>query len=384
MSSSRPSRPFTFLLRVAVFALVFGVVAEVWLRTVMPAAEVPLLYQQQPATIYRFDPHRSTSGLFTVGRLCLRGGEWHTNNAGWNSGVDYAPAAERGRALIALFGDSYIEGFLTDSDQHIDAFLPKMLPGTDSYAFGVSGWYLEQYVAVSRYAQERYQPDVLAIFIDNEDVTDSVREDGTPSPFWWQIGARGAAFEELPPTAVKTVTRKALLAKKSALVRYLRYNAKLTLPGMPNVGVPQPRTGGEASGEGDTAGAAAPADGAWRDLLPAADFMVGRLCAQYPGTPIVFVAYSDLYLLVQDIVRTPLFPDGRAVAAACEGQPQCSFIDLRYAFSRDWAAHGVRFESADGDHWNAYANRLVARTLADFITANGLLDDAMVSPQKAE
>ena len=40
---------------------------------------------------------------------------------------------------------------------------------------------------------------------------------------------------------------------------------------------------------------------AWRDLLPAADFMVGRLCAQHPGTPIIFVAggHSDRYLPLQ-------------------------------------------------------------------------------------
>ena len=92
----------------------------------------------------------------------------------------------------------------------------------------------------------------------------------------------------------------------------------------------------------------------------------------------MFVAYSDRpsdrYLPLADIAQTPLFPDGRAMQAACEGRAQCSFIDLRYAFSRDWAAHGVRFESADGAHWNAYANRLVARTLADFITKKGLLD----------
>jgi len=71
--------------------------------------------------------------------------------------------------------------------------------------------------------------------------------------------------------------------------------------------------------------------------------------------------------------RAPLFPDGKAVQIASQGQPQCSFIDLRYAFSRDWAAHRVRFEAADGGHWNAYANRLVARTLADFITQHHLL-----------
>ena len=373
MSSSRSGRPLRFLVRAAVFVLVFGVVAEVWLRTVMPASETPVSYQQQPATILRFDPHGPTSGLYTVGRLCLRGGRWRINNAGWNSAVDYAPAAERRRPLIALFGDSYIEGMLTDTDQHIDAYLPRMLPGVDSYAFGYSGWYLEQYVAVSRFARPRFLPDVLVIFIDGADVSDSLRENGVPSPFFWQIGARGASFEELPPTASYAPSRKQVLAKKSALVNYLRYNAKLTLPGVRKAAIPQPATGAGAPSEDDAVGVVAPADDAWRDLVPAADFMVGRLCEQHPGTPIVFVAHSDRYLPVQDIVRTPLFPDGQAVEAACKGRRQCSFIDLRNAFSVDWARNGVPFESADGGHWNAYGNRLVARTLADFITENSLL-----------
>jgi hypothetical protein len=375
MSSSKPRGPIRLLLSLALFGLVFAGVAEVWFRTVMPACETPLSFQQQPPTIQRFDPIGPINGLYTVGRLCRSGGEWRTNSAGWNSSVDYVSAAERKRPLIALFGDSYIEGFLTDADQHIDAYLPEMLPGTDSYAFGLSGWYLEQYVAVSRYASEYFQPEVLVIFINVADVSDSLRENGIHSPFWWQVGARGASFEEFPPTAVYTASRKAALAKKSALINYLRYNAKLALPGMRNAAIPQPATSVGAPGEGVANGAMPPADDAWRDLLPAADFMVGRLCDQHPGTPIVFVACSDRYLPVQDIAGAPLFPDGQAVRVACQVRPQCSFIDLRYAFSRDWASHHLRFEAADGGHWNAYANRLVARTLAGFVTQNELLLD---------
>lgn len=373
MSSSRPGRPVVFLVRTAIFLLVFGIVAEVWLRTLMPACQTPVSYQQQPATVYRFDPAGPRSGLWTVGRRCLRGGEWRVNDAGWNSVIEYTSAEQRRRPLIALFGDSYIEGFLTDADRHVDAFLPSMLPGTDAYAFGLSGWYLEQYVAVSRYARARFQPDLLVIFIDGADVIDSLREEGTPSPFWWQIGARGSTFEELPPTELYVASRKTVLAKQSALVNYLRYNAGLALPGMRNAAVAQPTAMGEDAGEVDRDGGTAPADDAWRDLLPAADYMVGRLCGQHPETPIVFVAYSDRYLPVEDIPRMPLFADGRAVQAACAGRPQCYFMDLRYEFSVDWAAHGVRFESADGGHWNAYGNRLVARALADFIRENGLL-----------
>ena len=42
-------------------------------------------------------------------------------------------------------------------------------------------------------------------------------------------------------------------------------------------------------------------------------------------------------------------------------------------FSRDWATRGVRLESADDGHWDAYANQLIARTLADCVKKNRLL-----------
>jgi hypothetical protein len=375
MSSSRKRGSFAFLVRVAVFALVFGAVAEIWFRTVMPACEMPDLYQQQPATIYRFDPYQSTVGLYTVSRLCRHAGWWRINDAGWNSTVEYLSAAKRKRPLVALFGDSYIEGLLSDADKHVDAYLPKMLPGTDSYAFGVSGWYLEQYVAVSRYARERFQPDVLVIFIGGGDVSDSLRSNGVVEPYWWQIGPRGASFEELSPTAVKTVTRKVRLAKMSAVLRYLRYNARLTLPGMPNAGVSQPGAEGGAPGEGGAAGAVGPTDSAWRNLVPAADYMVGLLCVEHPGTPIVFVFEGDRYLPPQAVAGAPVSADVSAVRQACRTRSQCFVLDLRPVFSRDWAANHRSFEAADGAHWNAYANRLVAGALARFVTDRGLLDD---------
>ena len=122
------------------------------------------------------------------------------------------------------------------------------------------------------------------------------------------------------------------------------------------------------------------------DLTAAADFMVGRLCSDHPGTPIIFVVHrqpsvenewdtSDRYLPTKDVASTPLFRDALAIQAVCRTRPQCAFIDLRWSFSRDWAAHHVRLESADKAHWNAYANRLVARTLADFIEEKGLLSE---------
>lgn len=357
-----------FMARVAVFLVVLAGVSEVWLRTITPAAAQPLPFQDAVSTLRRNDPNGPRQGLYTVGRLAERGGVWRVNNDGWISAVDYLPSAERSHPLIAILGDSYIEAFHTDVGQHLDAYLAEALPDVDVYAFGRAGWYLEQYVACARYVRETYDPDLLVVFIDNNDVKDSVREKRVLSTALWQISHEGGSFSEVGPAAQPpTASRKVRLAQQSAIIRYLVYNAKVRLPGMANAGVPQP-----AQSAQDPANVGA-AD-AWRTLLPAARFMVSSLCEQNPGTPLLFVVHDvNRYLALDEVKAGQLFNDGRAIQEACLGNDQCTFLDLRFVFAGDWALHQVQFEAADGGHWNAYANELIANALVDLIRERDLL-----------
>jgi hypothetical protein len=381
--SSSSHGPLRFLLRIAVFVVLVTAVAEVCLRTALPASDIPPYFQDASTKIFRFDPAGRPSGRVTEGRLPRRAGEWLINDAGWNSVVDYLPAGRLDQPIVALLGDSYVEGFATDVDKHVDAYLGPLLdPQAKVYAFGSSAWYLEQYVAVSRYAAERFDPDLFIILIGDRDITDSLSENGVISPNFFQIervdelaadasgqgpeeaDERTAGFREVPPSEIYSASWKSRLARRSALIRYLRFNAHVALPGMQNVESQQP--GAAADGGG--------AVGSWRDLLPAADYMVARLCADHPGVPILFVSHSDRYLSVAKAKSTPLYEDPRAVRAACSGHPQCHFLDLRLTFSRDWAAHHQLFEAVDGGHWNAYANRLVARRIALLVEQQRLLE----------
>ena len=406
------------LLKALLFLVVLAVVAEVWFRFAMPASEVPVSYQDPKSTMSRFDPGAQREGLTTFGRLTLRAGEWQVNDAGWLSPFQYLSAAQRGRPMVALFGDSFVEGFLTDADQHVDAYLHEMLsPVSDAYAFGESGWYLEQYVAVARYVEQAYQPDVLVILLNGGDVTDSIRENGIKADYWWQIGKDGAGapgaagtvsgtsagtsgptgaagaagWKEIAPTSFYSMGTKGKLARESALVRYLRYNAKVELPFMNGVVVAQPaelaNAGAPLDGQGAAAGAGTPAGATGTpappapsaDQLSAAAYMVERLAADHPGVPIVFASFGERYLSLDELAHIPVSSDAAAVQEACVGRPECHFLDLRYAFSRDWAANHVTFEAVDGGHWNAYANRLVASTLADYIAGNTLLGGSAVA-----
>ena len=352
-------------------------VSEVWFRTVMPACQSPTYYQDSQWDIRRQDPTGPREGLETVGRLTVREGHWHVNNDGWISAVDYVPADQRSRPLVALFGDSFVEGLATDVGDHVDAKLAGLLnPTGDVYSFGVGGWYLEQYVAVSRYVSSAYGPDVLVILLDVNDVVDSRQEYGVVSPYLWQVASGPAGFQEVRPAERYVASRLAAPARRSALLNYLRYNAKVALPGMKSASVPE-----DAKTERGTTSTAGTAD-EWREQLPAATCMVRQLVQDHPGAPIVFAAHGDRYIPLESLSDTPLFPDARAVQAACEGEPDCYFLDLRESFSRDWAANHVSFEAADGVHWNAHGNEVVARALASFIEERGLLGPAS-RPNKA-
>ena len=360
--------PLRLLIRFAVFVLVFVALAEGWLRYVTPANESPL-YQQDPKTfLYRADPGAGNSGVFTEGRIPRRLAVWHVNDAGWLSPFEYLRRPP-GRNLVAVFGDSYIEALGTPPAQHLDVDLRADLGGrVPVYAFGMNGWYLEQYVVTERYVRATYDPSLMVLLVAQGDVSASLKAE---SKYWFHIMPSGSGYREVPPGSLYTVSRQARLAHESALIRYLRYNCHLELPFM---------HGNDVQGAPTDAAAdswSSPASAAYRrrlaKVLPAARYMIGRLCAENPGVPIVFAGRGSRYLPVDQVAATPLPPDMEALRRACVGHPQCHFLDLRMAFSLDWARHHKRFEAYDGSHFNAYANAVAARAIAGYIENRALL-----------
>ena len=100
MSSSRRGA-ISFLLRVAVFVLrVHRWWPKCGCAPSTPASEAPLYHQDTGPMIYQVRPARSTRRP-VHGRASRTNEvvEWRVNNDGWNSAVDYQPAAELNRSL---------------------------------------------------------------------------------------------------------------------------------------------------------------------------------------------------------------------------------------------------------------------------------------------
>jgi lysophospholipase L1-like esterase len=365
--------PLRFIFRFLVFVLVFVVVAEGWLRYVMPASEQPALRQDRKTLVMSFDPTVERDGLATLGRMTRRLGWWHVNNEGWLSPYNYTRRSPGGH-LIALFGDSYVQGLSVPQTQHLDVDLHHILgPSAPVYAFGESGWYLEQYVALSRYVRATYAPDLIVILIGEGDISESLSHPGA-FPYWWYIAKSGSGYREVPPSQVYVLTRRARLARESALFRYLRYNAEVQIPFAHGGDVGGAPTGADAAGPEPTTPQAE--QQAVETALPPTRFMVARLCAANPGVPIVFAAMGDRYLPADAVATTPLQPEMEALREVSAGYAQCHFLDLRTAFSLDWAQHHERFEALDGGHYNAHADAVAARAIAAYIETQSLLGGA--------
>ena len=355
-----------FSARFALFLAVLAVVAEVFFRTVVPAASLPANYMDPRDDMVRFSTAWVTSGVNTQGRFGLHPATWHINNAGWNSPFDYTPASAKDKPRIAVLGDSQIAGFSVNVNQHIDVDLHTLAGGSaDVYAFGGSGWYLEQYVVLSRYVARLYAPDTYVVFIDWNDIAYSLRENGVQNYYSWQITADGAGFKELPPPAYYYQSARSRMLRRSAIVRYLRNNLGMTW------GQGEPTT----SDVNLSAGGAAPQESATPSPLirGAARWMVSRLVAEHPGRSFVFVVDCDRTRIYRGDPTPGPRPEYQALLEAAKGYRNVHFLDLQPVFLRAYESNHRKFEGSDGSHWSAYGDAVIARALYARLRTWGLV-----------
>lgn len=358
--------------RVVLLPILGGAAAASLLELVFRCAHIassfPTSKQNARDVILRFDTAGPTTGVRSHGPLAKNRIRWRVNNEGWNCPHDYLRRTSA-RPRIALLGDSYIEALYVDIDDHIESLLERMFDGeADVYAFGRSNWYLAQYVALSRYVEERFSPDVYAIFLTADDVWWSLREKGLKSPYLFQISRLDDRFVELPPPTILKRRRLRLLLRRSALVCYVSNNLgvrwllrrraerfSMMASGM------EAADGQRRQPHGDEA----------RLLRDATSFMLRSLVESHPGRSFVFVDTSDCASVYEGRSASKRDPEREAVRAECQRYDNCYYFDLWPVFVADYARNHQRFEVSRFGHWNGHANRVIARGLAAFLTTQG-------------
>jgi len=343
-----------FLIRLLLFVLVLAISIELFFRFVVPASQFPSYRTNVEYSVLQLDASALRDGIFTSGRLALDRADWHVNAQGWNSRIDFKRPAERDLPCIAIFGDSYIEGFLNGLDDHIDSYLADRFAGRyEVYGMGVSGAIFGHYMQMARYARELFDPEIMVFFVNNGDVRASLSEFGR-RPLFRQFAREDGGFVELPVARHRSNRFKKAL-KRSALVRYLKSNANFNL------------FGGMVDEEATAVDRAREADELEERLLrDFALYATELLRREHPESEFIFLFDANRKTLQADRAMPPRLYDSLLLEtpAAAAG---IHFLDLTETFHDDYVANGLLLNFDHNYHWNRRANRLAAEALGDLI-----------------
>lgn len=342
-----------FLLNVFFCAVGLIVVLEVFFSYLLPASEWPK-FVILDSGIRRFDCESFTDGEFTYGRYCTGGYKWTINAAGWNSVYSYESSTVRNVPMVVMLGDSYLEGFYSDVDSHIDVFLTKIFnDSVQFYTFAMSSGILSQYIALMKYEVDQYSPDAFIVFVNSSDVAKSIREIGGRHPIYFQysVDSLGIYSEEAPIACNRSVYKDIIL--RSSLVRYLRANAQVLLLGGgladENANKEEPDT--EVS---HTAGTQT-------ELESAAGFLLSELNSF--GKPVLIVADCPK-TWIYDNTEEEAYDDVIALHKYVDLYPNVSMFDLSSYYVTEYAEQNRYFSVPGNPHWDSYANFFVAKTIA--------------------
>lgn len=300
------------------------------------------------------------------------------NADGWNSTKQlYDHARTPGRLRIAVIGDSYVHASYVDTEKAFPEIIEKRLKesGIDAEVlrFGMDGAPLSQYFHVLRREVVAYQPDIVLVQLIHNDFDESYRLLKTryaSSFLKVDVDEQGRA-SEISPADFKPSS--ADLLRRSATFRYLYYETNLYLTAKSLVS--RYFWGGEE--DYDPAFIVSAVD--TRNLGDVE--RMGRVTRYIiSGMKELADSHGIKLAFAMDGVREKIY--GRSdpgvtkverlngIAAEAAEIARVPFLDLTRTFADDYAQNQQRFEYPYDWHWNARTNRLVGRTIADWMLAD--------------
>ena len=328
-------------IRVIFFGLIFGCVAELFFRFVIPASDPPFLLQDPEFNIVRCDTSKKREGNYTSGRLAQSCSRYRINNYGWNNINDYAPKAPGRKPVIAICGDSYIRGFAVNAANHVSAALQHRLDDRYLvYSFGEGGAPVSQYVTLADYAAQKFDPDVFVFLLSTGDIFQSVRSYERNGQYM-QLEPKDSTFVEVPRTIPFRVSRIKRLVKHSAFVRYLVFNAYLSIF-EDKTAITKPVNSDRVASD------------VYKD---ATRYLVERIVKSHPGKPVVFMVHASLSDVYKGNAKSQQVVQWLRDATSISGG---YVLDLTPVFADRYATDHRRFDSEYEFHWNIYATTLSA------------------------
>jgi hypothetical protein len=364
--------------RLAFFAFTSLLFLELVFRFILPACELPSSVQGEGG-FQLFDPRYQRSGHYSSGIIPGSRSRWEINDQGWNSLFAYRAPADRTRPLIAIIGDSGIESFYSDVEEHIDTWLYEILKGrVDVYAFGRHAQPLVEMVMLLERVDSLYSPDTFILFVSHNALTASLqRNPEAEYHYLVPLPHYGTFFTVAPPAMEPSPFART--AMRSAFVRYLQLHRNVASFPLMRISSADPDLSARLRIS-------------WvKQLVPmAGQYLLADVAGTLGDRRLLIVtddSYSRFHIygkLDELNARSSPERDYLLLGELCEEYPNIEYLESFSAFQQDYDTAGICFESGFNRHLNGYGNYIAARSIARRLESSGTLRRILHGHEAAE
>ncbi len=354
---------FLFLKKMILFCGLLLLGLEIVFRFVFPAANMPYGQQIKDFGIMALERGGATSGHNTMGRFSRPAFRWQVNQAGFNSAIEYVAGADRALPCAVVVGNSYVQGLYGNVEDHLAGQLHQKMSGLmEVYNLGTSGMPFSQAPLVARFAADRYSPELIIIQTGSGSVTNSLRRNGKV-PYCQQYSFQDGELVTHPPSKF-VVNRKNRLARHSALVRYLYYNANYNLGGK---GLVQ-----DAVQQDRDAPAPTVSESLSAPLGLALRAAVSEIRAAAPEARVLVLCDADRKSMYTAGAKPARLVNSPLLENVCE-ESGFAFLDLTESFWTEYQRSGKKFNFEDNYHWNPYGISVVTEAIMTKLATMGIV-----------
>ena len=285
------------------------------------------------------------------------------NNYGFTSKRDFKTNELGGKKVVAVIGDSYVEALQVSDASTFHAKLDSSFNNIDVYALGVSGSPLSQYIAYKNYLKNTFSPDLYVFLIIENDFHSSLFDAGRGPGYHYFKESGDLVRVDYLPSKIKQ------LARKSAFLRYLHLDLKLTVQ-LGRFFQLQSNTNNQLQSNANN-------EKLKRDKINEAG---GKKAVDWFLEDIRDLAAEKPVIIVLDGDRRSIYAgekkrDSNVMSnrhyqylfEKAQSIPSLSVIDLHPVFQSDWAQSNKEFNFKYDYHWNERGHAVAADALTTLI-----------------
>ena len=364
--------------------IILFILLEIILAFFMPLPSRPQTVFYPQTSILKFSPE-SGSGTYTKGKFFQLRADWHINNEGWNSPIDYKTPPDDD--LIAVIGDSYVEALQVDISKSYPNLLNEMLPDSQEvYAFGKSLYPLTQYLFISRHVVEKYNPGTLIFNIVHNDFSESIKGGISDVRFrslmTVTINPDSSVTENEPvltdfldnklnPGFLRSLVRKSRVQRYIRHHEYLGINFQRIFSNMVESVNSNDEQNQDETPEFEANINTADVFEMREQIRIAVDYAIGKIREENPNKRIIFVmdAPRDMIYAGKDVTSSGAYWLHDLMDEVTQ-KHHVEFINLAPLMQADYRKNQQRFNSKIDWHWNEYGHQFVAETLYTYLTSD--------------